>query len=80
MEVDTTKFDTCRFRSDTEIEFGELGCCGRAPLKGFTCLERLIEGLTPVVCERCEFYQSRLNVLEEKFGKDQGYIYGEDQR
>ena len=60
MEVDTIKFDTCRFRSDTEIVFGELGCCGSVPAQGWVCIERSIEGLTPVVCESCEFYEGRL--------------------
>lgn len=59
-EVDTTKFDTCRFRSDTEIEFGEISCCGAMTQKGWICLERGIEALTPLVCVGCEFYEPRL--------------------
>lgn len=55
-----SKFDNCRFRSDSEIEFGEISCCGAKIASGYVCLERGIEGLSPQVCEQCEFYQPRL--------------------
>ena len=58
----TYKFDTCRYRSAEAIQFGSLSCCGKMPDIGFLCYERNIEGLTPVVCERCDFYEKRLMV------------------
>lgn len=63
MEQD--RFDSCRYRSDTEIEFGLAGCCGSKPATGYVCFERDISGLTPKVCENCEFYEQRLAELEE---------------
>lgn len=66
MEVDTTKFDTCRYRTDVEIPFGELGCCGVLPQSGFCCLERMLEGLTPIVCMKCDFYEKRFQCDDAK--------------
>jgi len=71
--VSTLKFDTCRFRSAEEIQFGELSCCGSQAARGHICYERNIEGLTPTVCEKCDFYQSRL--IEDAL--DEGYLFGE---
>lgn len=52
--TDTNKFETCRHRSDQEIEEMKLACCGQRNLKrGYKCYELRIFPLSPGLCLNC---------------------------
>jgi hypothetical protein len=58
--VNTEKFDTCRFRSIEQREYGEKWCCGANLRKGYVCNEKTIFDLTPNHCLHCKSFDPRL--------------------
>lgn len=57
--MDKDKFNTCQFRSDTEIEKVIIGCCYTTKTYGWYCNRKGIAQLSPLHCINCEIYQKR---------------------
>lgn len=58
--VDTTKFNSCIFRSDKEIEYLVRKCCNSSLKKnGYVCSKLLINGLIPLNCLNCDLYKKK---------------------
>lgn len=62
------KFDTCMYRSKEQHFTQEVYCCGASQKMGFLCIRKLLDNVTPAICEGCIFYQSKINVENKKTG------------
>lgn len=61
-QIDTTKFDTCKYRSSKQEEIGEYSCCVDNRHFGYVCFRRNIEDLDSSQCIECNFYKKKINV------------------
>ena len=56
--VDRTKFDNCKYRSENEQEYITQHCCSsKKKAMGFVCSKLLIKGLIPLQCCNCDLYE-----------------------
>lgn len=62
------KFDKCLYRSSEKHYVQEVWCCGAKREEGYLCIRKLIDNVTPTICNDCIFYQPKTNV-ENKEGK-----------
>jgi len=63
--VDKTKFDSCSFRSEKEIEYVSGTCCQKRKLTGFKCFKLNINKLNPLTCTNCNLYENKENIKNE---------------
>ena len=62
ISLEDSKFSTCTFRSDNEIEKLIKRCScqgGDYKIKGYYCHQRNIFQLTKEICESCPVYQAK---------------------
>lgn len=57
--VDTTKFNSCKHRSDKEETIESRSCCQTSTRKGFICYKVPINGVSPLQCVRCDLYENK---------------------
>lgn len=57
--MEDTNFDTCKHRSEHKIVYSQSPCCGDVYDEGFTCYRLNIKGLTPDICQYCEYYEQK---------------------
>lgn len=58
-EIAQKKFDTCKYRSLTEVEVGSVSCCSNTLHMAYVCFRRNIEDLNKAYCLDCKFYKER---------------------
>lgn len=59
-DVDTSKFNSCKHRSENEEEYIKSHCCSSIrKTKGFICNELKLKGLIPLQCINCNSYENK---------------------
>lgn len=53
------KFNSCKFRSDTEITEIIVGCCYSTEVTGHKCFRKGLLRLSPLTCINCDLYEKK---------------------
>lgn len=59
MGENVDKFQTCQHRSPEEQDIRVKTCCSSIKRRGFVCLKRQIDFLSPSVCGPCHLYEPK---------------------
>ncbi len=57
------KWDSCQHRSLNPMNLGSKKCCGGQVIKGYVCLERNIDNVTPAKCRNCDIFIEKRTLM-----------------
>ncbi len=62
MDRGVEKFNTCKYRSETQEEYTIRTCCQYKQVRGWVCHKLGIQNLTHIHCLNCQVYSPKEDV------------------